>query len=736
MAKKKDSKKSKGDNNQKYRVDFTAFSEQDERPKIAVYAIDRSAEMLNVSAVDKEGVFSMPDSVLKKAHKILIGPKLEKEDDITRISKSRISQFRTGHFRNLLEPEGIIRIPRQQWTRWITVTRCINGTVRRCFPYPFVLRNLLKEAQTSLQLSDRPARDLLGNLPDIGRDLPDYDFWRPIFPFRCESVCDGLVEVYERRCCCRPIIVWDPRIPEIIKDLEDQIPEIPKPKFPPDFPDPPPPPFEDLPFFNSGAINEQILHARKDLSALHSLPAEEQPAYINARPYLFCSCSSAAKVAQGQIQPGGTFNICWRGPLRLLFPNCHYEYAFVVRQHINGVTTVIYDGRTANQWFEMDDDIRLTSYHPQAIGCRSNEFPGEGAFALLQDIGDTESYHLKTPDATGWDRVAAPAYNDGLAYPVANPVHAIGALKNRNWGGSLKLRYHFSEAMKGIGARYYRISVIPANSLGNPTGQRRYLNNGVTWKKYIIDGTDINVENEGLGPVTVGGTTGLFKIPYDADSDWQSGQYHAVLNTNQPELPHGRYLLTLEVFDGSGDQLKPNSAPGGDPGTAADFTFRRWYQETGPTDEVPFGALSHMLWWDNRHAYAEIVNLKTNSSSETGQCQFISGDSSTNFSIGYRAYHPEEMFQLNHTIRWHRGLGGPSETMDKKSSNVGVPPLSEGESSSHTFGYMLSKPPGGPFKKCSFSIILRVRVKTYNGEGTLSGLDDWDQAAFALEQTT
>ena len=35
--------------------------------------------------------------------------------------------------------------------------------------------------------------------------------------------------------------------------------------------------------------------------------------------------------------------------------------------------------------------------------------------------------------------------------------------------------------------------------------------------------------------------------------------------------------------------------------------------------------------------------------------------------------------------------------------------------------------------KCSFSANLHVNVKTFNGIGTLDGLDAWDQAAFALE---
>ena len=78
-------------------------------------------------------------------------------------------------------------------------------------------------------------------------------------------------------------------------------------------------------------------------------------------------------------------------------------------------------------------------------------------------------------------------------------------------------------------------------------------------------------------------------------------------------------------------------------------------------------------------------------------------------------------------------MGGPSGVLTSPHpnlNNVGVPPALPHQSGSDTFEEMLvdlSNP------KCSFSVNLHTNVKTFYGSGTLNGLDDWDQVAFALE---
>ncbi len=705
-------------NNRRATIDLRDIEEH-KRPEIAVYAVDRSRKVIATADVDDKGQFQISEKVLQEAHQVIIGPQVE---DIGTIERDKLTIYRASQIKQVLDDNGVLVIPKQKWYSWFLFWRCVHGTVTHCFPYPWVVSDLVRQvqlAQASISLSETILSDAKIALPTPRR----------IFPYRCETVCDGVVEVYRRICCCHPWIIYDPRLPELLEELEHVVEELPPIPWPPE-PDPDPLPIHALPIFKHGALDERALRANTDLQAIRSLAPAELPAYINARPYLLCHCGSATQVAHGFIQPDGEFNICWHEWPQLMTINCHEEYAYVVKQVINGSLVTIYDGLAANKWFHYGDSADLVSHHLQAQSCRNNDFPGEGAFALLQDIGLMPSYKLKTPDATGWDRVATPVYNDGLAHPAANAAAAKGKYLDRNWGGKLLLRYHFSESMRGVGAKYYRVSVVAANANGNPTGTRSYLSPN-EWRYYTFVGMTPHVEKVSLGPHSAGSQNDLYEIPYDADRAWHSGQYHAILKTN--DFPNGRFLLTVEVFDNAGNLLRPTGTPNPGGSVVAAFTYRRWYQEVGPTAEVPFAALTHMLWWDNRKAKAKIVDLRVNGAANTAQCQFLVAAGSANFSVGYRAYHQEPMFMLDHRIWWRRGLGGPSGILTSphpNPDNVGVPPALPHQSGSNSFSTMLA---GLSNPKCSFSANLHVNVKTYNGIGTLDGLDAWDQAAFALE---
>ena len=693
----------------------------DEHPHLAVYVLNRSNEVLQTSKVDAKGHFELDPEAVADSRFIAIGPVVSNFQDLDR---EKLLIYQTQQFLEDLKVSPNLEIPPQIWKQWWFVTLCVTGSVSHCYPYPWLISELKTQAIVPLGLSEIKMESTATVKPAVS-NLAIAKNVVSRFPFeRCETVCDGLVEVYRRTCCCEPWIILDPRIPVLIKNLEDLVKRVPV-KWPP-IPEPDPAPFSENILFKGGTLNEMALYASRDLTAIRSLPVTEQAAYIQARPYLwrwFCSCGPAKKVAQGFIHPDGKFSICWEELPSFIPFNCYDEYAYVVKQSINGQSETIYDGLAADKWFKYEDDASLVSYNPLAQGCRHNDFPGgEGAFVLLQDIGLTGSYRLQTPDATGWDRVASPVYNDGLVDTVVNPLAAKGAYKNRNWGGTLYLRYHFSEPMKGVGAKYYRISVSASDSSGNPVGPRTYLSDGISWKKYVTIGSDIYVQSDVLGPFSQGGENNLFLIPYDADADWQSGQYHGYLDTTM--FANGRFLLTVEVFNAAGQRLRPTGVPGA--GLDAAFTFRRWYQEIGPTANVPFAALTHMLWWDNRTAIADIIDLRKDGIPSTAECQFLEGVGDSTFSVGYVAYHPEPMFLLNHSLWWRRGLGGPTGYLVNASpDNVGP---AEGVSPTNKFSDML-----GTEAKCSFSLNLYVNVKTTNGIGTLDGLDAWDYAAFALE---
>lgn len=740
------------------RLGLEGLGPGEDRPEIAVTAWDPTGKLLHSADVADDGSFKLPADALKRAHRIRVGPK---QTDTPLLQQVALT-YRPADFERLIGA-GTLQIGRPIWEAWLLFVRCVTGRVRVCRRSPWWFFDLASLATVPLRqqrlataptpstsaIASRldptagsgssPALELAPTRLPHARSLDEL----LLLPFRCASVCQGTVEVYRRTCCCKPWVIADARLPDLIRELEDIVRGIPEVgPIPPPQPGPDPAPWIRDVFFRDGTIHDLTVHAPRDLAALRSLPAPQVASYINARPYLFCrsySCSAPVKVAEGNLGPDGRFNICWLDLHRPARGHCHDEFAYVVRQRLGPFTITIYNGIAANKWHAAGDDPTLTSYHPLAYGCRDN--PG-GAFVFLDLIGDTGAHELKTPAATAADSVAAPGYNDGLVFPSPNPAAAAGVGLDRNWGGTLKLSYMFSEGMKALGAKYYRLSVSEANASGNPVGARHYLSAGLSWNKSVPDGGGgVDIVPVVLGPFSDGGQDFLYLIPYDSDADWNDGQYHAYLDTTDARWsdPTQRHLVMLEVFDAAGQRLRPTGTPatglGGAEGTAA-FTYRRRFQETGATDNVPFGALTHMFWWDNRDVFADIVDLRRNGLVFTQECLFFGGTASSTFSVGYRAYHPNEQFQLRHGITWRRGLGSTpfssGALLPSSSANVGQPPGPPGPSPTNTFHQML-RPDLDPTRtKCAFTVFLTIWNKRTDGDN-LGFAHASDTAAFVLE---
>jgi hypothetical protein len=725
---------------EKPRLKFTGLKTGESAPPIAVYAVGRDGKVTHTARLDAEGRFDLPAAALKSAHRILIGPG---DAEPTPDTQAAYARYRPAAFAAALE-KGELAIARPQWEIWRLPLTCVSGSVRLCRRPPWWFDDLVVLAKQPLlevgvTRASPPAIDVraIGRLP-AARSLPELIAW----PFRCATICNGIVEVYRRTCCCEPWVVFDPRFDDLFRVLEEiPIPVPPLPDPPPvgprPGPGPDPVPFASAPmspFLKEGALDELAVFAARDLAALKALSPAERPAYVNARPYLRCrgySCGAPVKVAEGEIQPDGRFNICFLD-LGFVPPRCHHEYAYKVRQRFGPFWFTVYNGVAANIWFHRDDDARLTSYHPFAFACRENGEPGTGAFVYLDIIGDTSSHELETPNATAWDQVAAPGVTSGLVFPAAvEPLN-----RHRNWGGVLKINYMFSEDLKFVGAKYYRISIVEADATGAPASgaTRFYYDQGLSWTKSVIVGTSVDIVPVSLGPnpAPIGGENNLYEIPYDTEADWEAGQYHAHLNTNDGRWnnPLVRHLVTVEIFDSAGKRLRPNGTPAtgqsGAEGTAA-FTYRRKTAATGPTLDVPFGALTHLFWWDNRPVHAKIEQLVQDGTPSTAECQFMVGSGGSDFGILYRAYHEQVLFNRNHRIWWKRGLAGATgDILNPGLGNVGFPGA-PGPSPTVDFSVML-----GPHARCAFTVFLDVLGKMTDGDD----LDfPWagDSAAFALE---
>jgi hypothetical protein len=86
---------------------------------------------------------------------------------------------------------------------------------------------------------------------------------------------------------------------------------------------------------------------------------------------------------------------------------------------------------------------------------------------------------------------------------------------------------------------------------------------------------------------------------------------------------------------------------------------------------------------------------------------------------------------MDHSLWVRKGLGGPiTNYIVNAFGEVGEPPGGAFTSPSQTLGTLL-----GGDTKCAFAVRLTARVKTTNGAGRLTELDDDDTAAFAAEKT-
>lgn len=713
----------------------------DDNPTFAVHAIADGKIIESTKAQDGSAI-AFSARTMTAATGFAVTSADQDPDEDTLASAYRL---RPAQLLRLAETGADLALSPARWRPLLPFFRCVDGKVRKCWWWPFFVR-------ASAQ-ADRVLSPQLGTQPisPIGRRVARVIDDLTLVPFRpCKPVCEGIVEVYERICCCNPIFIA-PNLADLLEKLKEKLHPIPKPKFPPipdPRPGPDPLPFREAGIFVGGTLDPVAENAAADIAFLQSAQPEAARDYVLARPYLvrmICSCSNHTYRGATLIGPGGEFSLCFPS-FPFLRVNCHREYAFRVRQVINGTDTVIYDGLAANAWFDEGDDVTLTTYLPGAIDCEDDPGPfGDGSYTMLERIGSTPAWRLKTPTPTGWDRAAVTDYNDGLGFPAASVAAARGTYMNRNWGGTLPLYYTFPESLKATGAEYYRVRVSRADANGNPIGAPTYLDDPVTWKYIKNLGGFPPVLEKRQETLNDPSAPTFYRIPYarPLGETWMSGFFHAHIDTT--DFADGRHLVTLELYDAAKNRLVPNNAgdaTGGD--VAAGFAYEWWHDPTTTgepttTTNVPWAGLTHMFWWDNRSCVATIQKLIKDGVANAAECQFMSGTAASQFSVEFEANHPHPWFMHSYRLWWKRGLGGASKTL--VAGNTNVPPLPV---FSESFGTMLNYHPGYPGnilpphlqnQKCTFSLLLDVDTKTFNGSTVLNFLDDHDVASFALDIT-
>lgn len=728
-------------------VTFVGIKEGEPAPHFAVYQIDTTGRPTKkVGGYDGKAL-SLGAGV---ASVVAFGPDVE---EFSALPKDSLASFRVSEKLDLWRKQGVV-LSRDIWGRFHFHYACVSGTVQKCRPWYW-------------DLLDNVRLQPMFELAQIARIKPITAELRPhiLFPLNCQPVCDGVISIYERECCCHHI-----HIPDLLDRLREILDVLPIP-IPDPIPEPIPRPFPiPEPFADNAPLGPQLLRARArtvqqrktslDLSvvppellhhdylALRTLPVDAAHIYVHARPYLypiFCHCSTR-KVGETPIQPGGNFDFCYLRVAHLPHSrHCVMSYAFKIRQLVNGVLTVVYDGLAANEYFSAGTIANIRTYNPQARACADGPGdppPNDGAaFVMLEHVGRYGTFHFNYPAQTAVSQVAMLDANDG--------TYTTSYAPDCPWGGALGLRLWFSPELEPT-VKYYRLKVFAVNASGSPTGIPLVLADSVSWDKLIDVPGDVVRAPELLGPIPAAdipsGESNLFRVPYwgSPNHRYLSGQFHQVWNTAEPRFSNRKYMLVIEVFDANGDRVKPNGADG--PGTARPFQFRRWMSATD-TDPVPFADAAHVFWLDNTPVGGDIVDLRQNGIANSAECQFMTQlpGTTSNFSIGFRAFHvngvedtglnDSNSFMWKYDISWQRGLNGATGSLgpapsggnnhtDVGESGVAVP------SGNATFASML-----GGQSKCTFSVTLRVYAKHFTGSDRIDNYDYRETASFALEVT-
>lgn len=532
-----------------------------EPPALCAYLLDARGRPLAIADVAADGRFALHLSPTGRAgsgpRHIAVGPPPGAGRDLPR---APLQRWRTPRPDQKLR----LRIAPGNWLPWSSQRRELRG---RLLWRPFddaLAAQLAAIASHPGSDGDAAARALRHCLSGHG------------YPVR-----EGRVQVYRRWCYSRPPQANEPRFRELLEHLQSKAAAL--PQIHPALAGAPRRALAEAAsprlrrqlatFIHDGALDQTAILAPRHLAVLQTGNAAACAAHLAAHPQLHCQPGAVSPVADGEIGADGQFRIRWHELLQLMPAGCHEEFSLVISQCVAGRPQVIYDGIRAGHWARASasgqlEVMNLVSLHP-AARCLPSPRPGRAGQrprVRLVSIGERAA----GPALAAWGTEAAPLR------------------------GLLPLRYRFEPALRACGARYYRVRV---SSAGGQPGESATLL-APAWTRHRPGGGPKHgaayghPEVIGLGPQSVGEQTGLLRIPYEDEHEWQAGQAHALLDSR--EFADGRYRLTLELFDAQGRRLTPrDTGQAGDVAAAFDFVSAN----AAATQHAP--ALTEWLQWDN-----------------------------------------------------------------------------------------------------------------------------------------
>lgn len=593
----------------------------------------------------EDGSWSLDAEVAARTAALLLGPALppgtpERTVECVR----RVSRLYRASTLARAQERGGLRVAGSTWEGWVPRSRSLTGELRRVRLGDWWYRALGELARPDAE----EARGRGG-----GRWIPFADLEALLaWSGNSTPVAGGEVEIWRIPVRRRRWVAGDEDLPRLREKLRALVAEGAAEGFDT-------PPSARGATLVGGSLHLARIHAQRDLAALDRLEGPALADYLNARPRLrwFPAADGEPEcVAEATLNEGGIYRGSWlefgEGP----GPRA-WRYACVVRQALGPVRVVIHDGLRSGRWFGRDEDPVLLTHHPLT---RSFEQEEKGRAIFLNRIGDLPAWNLHGTPQNSALTLQSPGEDDGLV----SPRGATGHDGRRNLAGVLSLRLGFGGGALEAGARYYRVSVAPASDQGSPVGAFHPVDAPLSWLRVERRGGSDRVEEVRLGPRQVGASEGLYRIPLPGEGPWDAGQPHLLLDTTDPRWsdPEVRHLLLLEIFDGAGCRLRPRGTPpSGLPGPEreASFHFHRHPGGWEEPDPVPFGALAHLLWWDNRPVRARIEGLRHGArhipADRAGMA--LSGAAPDEaVGVTFRAWHPNRRFLRHHAVRFLSGI--------------------------------------------------------------------------------
>lgn len=191
------------------KVTFVGLEAGAAPPRFAVYRMDTSGRpVAKLGAYDGKTLSFDPG----KAGVVAFAPDVE---DFRNLPTDSLIRYRLAQNAEQWRKRGVVLSP-DIWNRFRFFFTCVSGTVRKCRPWFWELLDDIRLQPMFAQAQIARIRPLDAEL------LPHLRF-----PLNCQTVCDGVIEVYTRKCCCRYIPIPDllDRLRDILADLPIPIPD-------------------------------------------------------------------------------------------------------------------------------------------------------------------------------------------------------------------------------------------------------------------------------------------------------------------------------------------------------------------------------------------------------------------------------------------------------------------------------------------------------------------------------